>query len=164
MKRSEVATFLGMVSATDRRTVGDLDVQTWFTILPADITLAEAQTALIHYRKTSTDWLEPKHILDLVKLVRTDRLDPERRERLRRAGDPPIPDGLTWEREKEFRRLWCEHVKDGATKEAAAELTYRQMDLPPELPTADRKAELAAVLAKSKRVPPGHPATNRTEP
>lgn len=153
MKRSEVATFLGMVSATDRRTVGDLDVQTWFTILPADITLDEAQAALIHYRKTSTDWLEPKHILDLVKLVRTDRLDPDRRDRLRRAGDPPIPDGLTWEREKEFRRLWCAHVKDGATREAAAELTYRQMDLPPELPPADRKAELERVLSRSKGMP-----------
>lgn len=151
--------FLGMVAATDRRTIGDLDVDTWFAILPEDITLTEAQTALIHHRKTCTDWLEPKHIVDLVKLIRTDHIDPERRERLRRAGDPPIPDGLTWAQEKDFRRFWCEQIKDGASKEAAAELIYRKMNLPAELPTTDRKVELEQILSTSKRIP----AHNRTE-
>ena len=151
MKRSEVATFLGMVAATDRRTVGELDVHTWLAILPDDVTLDEAQTALIHHRKTSTDWLEPKHIIDTVKLIRTDHLDAERRDRLRRAGDPPVPDGLTWAQEKEFRKLWCEHVKDGASKEDAPALARQQMGLPPEIAAPERKAELDAFITASAR-------------
>lgn len=151
MKRSEIATFLGMVAATDRRTVGDLDVQTWQVILPDDITLNEAQAALIHHRKTCTDWLEPKHIVDLVDLIRRDHLDPERRERLRRAGVPPVPDGLTWAQEKEFRKGWCALIKDGASKDEAAALTRQQMGLPVEITAPERKAELNAFIDAGSR-------------
>lgn len=104
MKRSEVSTLLAVIAATDNRTVGRLDVDTWAAILPVDMPLADAQAAVIEHRRTSTEWLQPKHIIDSVGQVR--------RERLRRAGLPPIPGGLTYAQEGEWRRAWCAAVKD----------------------------------------------------
>lgn len=129
MKLSEVSQLLGAIAATDNRTVGDLDVQTWAAILPPDMPLAAAQAAVIQHRRESSDWLTPKHIIDAVGL--------ERRERLQRAGDPPMPGDLTWAQEREWRQLWAGHVKDGLSRDDAAKVASRQMALPSELEKID---------------------------
>lgn len=147
MRKSEVATLLGMLAATDNRTVGDLDVETWTAILPPDMPLADAQAAVIQHRQQSVDWLQPKHIIDLVGGIR--------RERLQRAGTPPIPGDLTWAQEQDWRVLWCSHVKAGLERSAAARAASDAMGLIEDEPAqAVAAARLQAIeyLAQSKGV------------
>lgn len=122
MKKSEVAIFLGMVAGTDGRTVGDLDVQTWHAILPEEITLTDAEAALFNHRRTCSDFFTPKHVIDSIAAVR--------RERLTRAGTPPMPGDLTWQQEKNWRVLWCANVKDGMNPPEAALAASDAMNLP----------------------------------
>lgn len=162
MKKSEVGDLLTAIAATDNRTVGRLDIEMWFKILPESMTKDQAEDAVIRLRGETNDWLTPKHIIDRVKELG--------RERLQRAGTPPIPGDLTQSQEREWVRLWCYQIKAGDTIADATLSANLLMDLPTELPPAStaesreaQKAQLEAVLAASKRVPPGHPATNRTE-
>jgi hypothetical protein len=106
MKRSEVGELLTAIASTDNRTIGMLDVDTWHAILPAGMPLREAMAAVVNHRRTSTEWLQPKHIIDAVADVRRDRL--------RRAGIPPIPSDLDQSTERLWSRTWCAAVKDGA--------------------------------------------------
>jgi hypothetical protein len=146
MEKHEVARLLAAVAATDNRTVGKLDVETWAQILPADMALADAMGAVVAHRRTSTEWLMPKHIIDSVAAIR--------RERLTRAGTPPIPGNLSWHQEKEWRQLWSAKVKDGATSEQAAAQTSIAMRIH-ELPAVEDAVavEAIATFARARSIP-----------
>jgi hypothetical protein len=77
MNRAEAATLLTLAAARDRRTIGDADVAAWAEDL-ADIAFVEARAALTRFFRTSTEWLKPAHIIELVKAIRVDaqRYDP----------------------------------------------------------------------------------------
>lgn len=148
MKKSEVGQLLAAIAATDNRTVGMLDIDTWAAILPDDMPLNAALESVMHHRRTSTDWLMPKHIIDAVGAVR--------RERLTRAGTPPMPGDLSWQQEKEWRQLWCAKVKDGLSSEQAAAETSIAMRIH-ELPAVENATRVRAIEAFAGRKRPDKP-------
>lgn len=105
MKKSQVAALLGLIAIVDRRTVGETDVEMWAELLPDEMTFEDARAAMIEHRRHSTEWLQPAHIVTLTEMVYRDRL--------RRAGDPPIPAGLSLTQEKRWRAAWVLAVKSG---------------------------------------------------
>lgn len=143
MKHSEISQLLASIAATDNRTVGRLDVETWAAILPADMTLADAHQAVVAHRRSSDAWLMPKHIIDAVGAVR--------RERLTRAGTPPIPGGLTYADEKAWRQLWCSAVKDGDPDPEGVANSAMQIQ-PQELSENRRRVQAIEALAASKTI------------
>lgn len=147
MKRSEVAYLLAAIAATDNRTVGKLDVETWDAILPCEISIQAALAAVVAHRRASAEWLTPKHIIDAVGAVR--------RERLTRAGVPPIPGDLTRPQELEWSAQWCTYVKDGETRQEAEDHTNRTMNIirPAELVMGRDRVHSIELLANSKAIP-----------
>ena|SRR5690242_4710960 len=143
MKHSEISQLLASIAATDNRTVGRLDVETWAAILPDEITLADAYTAVVSHRRNSDAWLMPKHIIDRVATVR--------RERLQRAGTPPIPGGLEYADEKAWRQLWCSAVKDGDPDPEGVANTAMRIT-PQELTENRRRVRAIEALAESKTI------------
>lgn len=62
------------IAPRDGRTVGKVDATVWHADI-GDLSFDDACAAVsLHFRQ-STDWLMPKHLRDLVKKIRTDRLD-----------------------------------------------------------------------------------------
>lgn len=114
MKHSEVSDLLGIVAANDRRTIGDADVLLWGEALK-DLDPKDAAAAVMHHITTSTDWLTPVHILRRVREVHL--------QRLRDAGPPDFPsyDGreATQSEERNYRELWQEQIRRGATRDQA---------------------------------------------
>jgi hypothetical protein len=77
MNRSETATLLALAAARDRRTIGETDVLAWTEDL-GDIAFVEARAALTRHFRTSTKYLMPAHIVEIVRDIRADaqRYDP----------------------------------------------------------------------------------------
>ena len=144
MKKSEVAKLLTAIAATDNRTIGMLDVDTWAAILPDTMTLPDAQAALIHHRQTSTEWLQPKHVIDAVRAINRDRWQ--------RIGVPPIPGDLTLAQEKVWRIEWCAAAKAGRADPVAvanSALGISPVELPP---NPEMAARIKALARNSKAV------------
>jgi formate dehydrogenase maturation protein FdhE len=138
----EVAVLLTKIAVFDRRTVGESDVAAWGETLDADMQLQDALDAVAAIRSESADWIMPNHINTRVRAAR--------KARLRDAGIPPIPGGLTYEQEQAWRQLWCTAVKAGRpnpTQEANAAMKITE---PPALTDPDRLRQL---LSTSKGVP-----------
>ena len=70
----ETKLLLAEASAVDNRVVSDIAVAAWCDIL-CDIRFEAARVALREHRRTSTEYLQPAHILALAKkhVQRTDR-------------------------------------------------------------------------------------------
>ena len=147
MKRSEAALLLAKISAYDRRTVGDADIEAWAEVLPEDMPLADALDAVRDHFRSSTEFLMPLHLIDAVRSIRQGRL--------RAAGTPPIPGGLDWKQEKAWRQLWCNAVKDGESAEDATVIADQAMHITPMEEIADHAARVKLIqqLADSKKVP-----------
>lgn len=65
---------LSLIAARDSRSIGKADVMAWHSDA-GDLDFDDACAAVsMHYRQ-STDWIMPKHIRDLVKKIRGDRLE-----------------------------------------------------------------------------------------
>ena len=73
MTPKETLQLLRVVAAIDHRTVGETDVTLWHAML-SDISLDDAQAAVIAYFRDCSDWLMPADIRARVKRVRADRL------------------------------------------------------------------------------------------
>lgn len=138
MKRSETAILLAKISAFDQRTIGEADVEAWTEALGSDIPLADALAVVTNHFRTSHERLMPIHIITAVGAVR--------RERLTRAGDPPMPGDLSWQQEREWRQLWCAKVKDGSTRDRAAAETNIAMRIH-ELPAVEDATRKRAIEA-----------------
>lgn len=145
MNASDCGDLLRACSFYDNRKVTNEAMVAWAHAIHPNISKADALKAIADHHAESTDYIGPAHINGRVKATRS--------ERLTRAGTPPIPGGLSWQQERGWRQLWCDRVKAGMDREVAAESASRVMGLPDEIPPAERKHELAALVAKSKRVP-----------
>lgn len=102
MKRSETATLLAKIAAYDRRTVGEADIEAWTEALDGLITLQDAMVAVRDHFRESNDWLMPKSIIDRSKKLRV--------ERIRAAGLPDFPPGLTQTQERAWLKEWHERL------------------------------------------------------
>jgi hypothetical protein len=140
MKRSETSILLTKVAAFDQRTIGEADVEAWTEALGPSIPLADALVVVTEHFRTSHERLMPIHIITAVGGVR--------RERLQRAGDPPMPGGLTWQQEKAWRQLWCAAVKDGETRDDAARTASDAMQLGPANELVGMPAEVRAAITR----------------
>lgn len=160
MNPSDCGDLLRACSFYDNRKVTDEAMVAWAHAIRPDISKADALKAIAEHHAESTDYIGPAHINQRVRAIR--------RERLQRAGDPPMPGDLTHAQEREWRQLWCDRVKAGMDRDMAAESASMAMNLHPELPAVGssdaQRAELAAVLAATKRVPNPRPQGHqRTE-
>jgi hypothetical protein len=114
MKHSETTILLSKIAAFDQRTIGVADVEAWSEVLTAaNVELVDAMSAVADHFGQTSDRLMPAQ---LIKLSKTSI----RKRRLRDAGVPPMPGGLTWKQEKDWREEWCEQVKAGASRDSAA--------------------------------------------
>lgn len=150
MKETEVVALLTKMAAYDQRTIGKADVAAWHEVLPEEVGIVDALASVPAHYARSRDRMMPADVIDAVTAIR--------RERLQRAGTPPMPPDLTWRQEKTWRRLWCDNVKDGMSIEQAAFAASDEMDLPKELPAApdavaDERKALIQRLADSKAAP-----------
>lgn len=74
MSPEETFDLLTLMATRDNRTIGKVDVIAWQQDA-GDLDFDDACAAVsLHFRQ-STDWLMPKHLRDLVKKIRSERLD-----------------------------------------------------------------------------------------
>lgn len=140
MNLVEVTALLTKMAVFDRRTIGESDVRAWHEVLDPDMPLSDALDAVTEHRGQSADWIMPNHINDRVRRIRRDRL--------RSAGVPDIPSGLTHSQERAWRQLWCQHVKDGHTPDDAVARSNDAMGIVPEELVARPVHQLVASLSK----------------
>lgn len=98
MKKSEVAAILAKISAYDRRTVGEADIEAWTEALEGRVTVQDALTAVRDHFRESTSWIMPADVIRLGKLAR--------RERVRAAGTPEIPADLSAADERKWLQTY----------------------------------------------------------
>jgi hypothetical protein len=103
MKRSETAALLTKIAAYDRRTIGEADIEAWTEALDGLVTLQDSLVAVRNHFRESSEWLMPKEIIDRARKLRQDRL--------RTAGYPDLPQGLTQAQEREWVRYWQDHLQ-----------------------------------------------------
>jgi hypothetical protein len=65
---------LSLIAARDRRTIGKIDAMAWHEDI-GDLSFDDAREAVALHFRQSTDWLMPKHVRDLVKKIREQRLE-----------------------------------------------------------------------------------------
>jgi len=144
MNPSDCGDLLRACSFYDNRKVTTEAMIAWSHAIAADISKADALKAIAEHAAESTDYIGPAHINQRVKGIR--------RERLQRAGDPPMPGYLTWQQEREWRNHWCTAVKVGMDRDVAAEHASRAMGLPADQPQIERITELKALLRGAKGI------------
>jgi hypothetical protein len=127
----------------DNRKVTDEAAVAWSAAIDKDVSKRDALEAVVAHYADSADWLGPSHINQRARAVR--------RERLQRAGDPPIPGDLTHAHESTWRHLWCSAVKDGHPDPERAASDQLGIATPTLLPPDPER--LRAILATSKSVP-----------
>ncbi len=115
MNVQEVSAVLAKVQAYDQRNVGEANLAAWTEAL-TDVNLEDALDAVAHHHKTVASWIMPIHIITRVREVHL--------QRLRDAGPPDFPsheDGreLSQSEERNYRALWQEQIRRGATREGA---------------------------------------------
>lgn len=74
MNFADTGKLLAFIGAVDRRIPGDAEIAAWQELLE-DINLDDALNAVREHRRTSTDWIQPAHILNGVKKARSKRID-----------------------------------------------------------------------------------------
>lgn len=76
MNLKETNTTLALVQAFDRRTVGEVDVRAWHSVL-GDLDVADVLEAVRRHYADSSDWMMPVHVRRLVAGIVADRSRPE---------------------------------------------------------------------------------------
>lgn len=147
MKHSEAALLLAKMTAYDRRTVGQPDVEAWADAMTrASIDLADAVECVAQHFQETNDWLMPNHIIERVRLIRR-----------RRVAEckivPEVPADLHQAQERAWLLSFWDAVKRAeADPQAVADagMGIRR----PELPAADQ-TRVAAIerLGQAKSVP-----------
>jgi cobalamin-dependent methionine synthase I len=69
MDRQEIAKLLTQASLVDNRRITEAHVEQWWRILNS-CTFEEGERALVEHFKTSSDYLQPRHLFALVKRER----------------------------------------------------------------------------------------------
>lgn len=68
MNRNEVIDLLTIIAAVDNRQVGQITVEAWLDAI-GDLAFTDCREAVRQHRRTSTEWLMPAHVRDLVQRV-----------------------------------------------------------------------------------------------
>lgn len=156
MKPSEVAMILAKISAYDRRTVGEADIEAWTEALDGQVTVHDALMAVRDHFRESTDWLMPKMVIERSREIR--------RRRVRDTGTPELPAGLTAAQERQWLRVYWENINSAAypmmngrgSRDNAAFQANRQLGITSVashmLPPEDVKAKIAAFGESMKSV------------
>lgn len=76
MTKTETARLLAVISAFDRRTVGEAEVEAWYLVV-GDLTGEDCAHAVREHYARTTDWLMPAHVRAGVRRMRAERLDRE---------------------------------------------------------------------------------------
>lgn len=116
MKPSEATAILSKIAAYDRRTVGEADAIAWAEALDGQVTIQDAMTAVRDHFRESNDWLMPKHVIDRARKIRV--------ERIRAAGLPDYPAGLSQSDERKWLRQFhfgLDRHGDAAQAQGAAD-------------------------------------------
>lgn len=74
MNREEAAKLLGIVALGDNRQISYELATYWHGLLP-DIRVEDAIQAVAIHRRESTEWLQPAHVIRLVRRIRSERID-----------------------------------------------------------------------------------------
>jgi len=74
MNKFEANRLLAAIALGDNRTTDDTAVAYWAGLL-YDIRLEDALNAVVVHRRESTEWLQPAHIIRLVRAERARRID-----------------------------------------------------------------------------------------
>lgn len=144
MNPSDCGDLLRACAFYDNRKVTKEAMVAWSHAIHPDITKHDALQAIAEHHGESTEYILPAHVNQRVKAIR--------RERLQRAGTPPVPGDLTQAQEREWRQLWCEKVKSGYESDKAAWFASTELGVPPEKPLSDRITELRALLTASRGI------------
>jgi hypothetical protein len=76
MNLKETNTVLALVQAFDRRTVGEVDVRAWHSVL-GDLEVADVMEAVRRHYADSSDWMMPAHVRRGVAEIVAERNRPE---------------------------------------------------------------------------------------
>ncbi len=90
MNRTDVIDVLTVITAGDRRTVGEADVALWLGTI-GDLHKADAITAVGQHFRTSEKWLMPVHLRTLAMEIAKDRwlrTNPNERNELGQLDEP----------------------------------------------------------------------------
>lgn len=77
MNKTEVSELLTLITAFDRRTLGETDVEAWFLVLK-DIDVTDAADAVSEYFREETKWLMPAEVHSRARRICRHRLGRER--------------------------------------------------------------------------------------
>lgn len=81
MNFADTGKLLAFIGAVDRRIPGDAEIAAWQELLAEVEILDDALEAVREHRRTSTEWIQPAHVLRGVKKIQATRLkildDPE---------------------------------------------------------------------------------------
>jgi len=76
MNLKETNTALALVQAFDRRTVGEVDVRAWQSVL-GDLEVADVMEAVRRHYADSSEWMMPAHVRRGVAEIVAERNRPE---------------------------------------------------------------------------------------
>jgi hypothetical protein len=94
MNSSEVKRLLNGIKMVDNRRIHDGTIEMWRRIL-SDMELHECQMAVIEHFRTSSSYLEPQHIRQIVRRWREERIIQENKKELYKEGESvPAPENL----------------------------------------------------------------------
>lgn len=78
MNLAETAGLLTLVTAYDRRTLGETDVRSWHEILGhaglSELTFEDAKAAVLTHYAATRDWLMPSDVITYCRRLRAERL------------------------------------------------------------------------------------------
>lgn len=124
MNRPEAARLLTIITAYDRRTLGDTDVYAWQRALD-DLPLADAEEAVHEHYRESKEWLMPSDVRNGV--IRIQRA---RRGRIRVAENLAIlaAEGVTPEEAEPPARPTVAWTELGKELEKRAQVGFKSVD------------------------------------
>lgn len=79
MTATEVGSLLGMCAVIDNRTVDEMTVGAWQTLLDG-FGFDECREAVLAHYRDSTEWILPAHITQLAREARRQRAELERKQ------------------------------------------------------------------------------------
>lgn len=147
MNPSEAALALGLASTVDNRQVGEANARVWADLMP-DLELSDVQAAIKHHFATSSEYLMPHHVINHVKVLRS--------ERARVVNVPPFPHELASnpKAEQAWKRAYCDDLFRGSAPWEALNTANGALNITPEIePLAIGAGEdkMAAMVAAMRR-------------
>lgn len=87
MDRGEIAKLLTQASLVDNRRISEAHVEQWWRILNG-CSFAEAEHAIVEHFRTSSEYLQPRHVMTIVKAKREAAAEVRHQKQLDAAYTP----------------------------------------------------------------------------